>query len=172
MSKNNRCIISGVDVSLLPFAYNEGSRECRKIKTNILNSIAKLYHSGVDEFYTDCSFGFPLWGAEIVMGLMMYNDIRLYVLFPHENHPYKLALEWQERFYKVHELCTDVIPMYMETDIETDRIVFLHDEEMLIKKAADYMVADCGRLLFFGDGEDYIYKEAVKQRLTIHKVDI
>ena len=158
--KNKRCIISGVDISELSFCYNEDSYECQDVKTALLNEVVKFHRAGVEEFYTDCSYGFPLWGGEIVTGLMKYNDIRLYVIFPHEEKPYKYASNWQDRFYKVHELCTDVIPMYVLFSGES--------QEVLEKKAADYMLADCKRLLFCGNPNgSYLYEEACKDNYDI-----
>jgi len=171
--KNNRCIISGIDVSELPFKFNEDSRECQIIKHNLLNAIIELHNDGVDEFYTDCSFGFPLWGGEIVTGLMRYNDIMLYVVFSHENQPYKYAPNWQDRFYKVHELCTDVIPMYINRDIDDNSLFYNKSEEELLKESADFMLADCGRLIFCGNGDGYyIYGKAVNSGLDIIKLDV
>ena len=157
--KTNRCIISGVDISVLPFSFNEDSRECQTVKNKLLNEIIALHNDGVDEFYTDCSYGFPMWGGEIVAGLMKYNDIRLYVVFPYENQPYKYSQNWQDRFYKVHELCTDVIPMFV--------LFSQNDESQLLKKVADYMLADCGRLLFCGEPSGYLYEQAVKDNKDI-----
>jgi len=135
------------------------------VKYKLLNIIIELHNDGVDEFYTDCSYGFPLWGGEIITGLMKYNDIRLYVVFPHENQPYKYTQNWQDRFYKVHELCTDVIPMFV--------LFFRESEQDLLKKAADYMLADCGRLLFCGNPQsEYIYQEAVKDNKDITILNI
>jgi len=172
--KNNRCIITGVDVSKLPFGFNEDSHECQNIKTNLLNNVIMLMEQGVDEFYTDCSFGFALWGGEIVTALMKYNDIMLYVVYPYENQPYSYAPNWQDRFYKVHELSTDVIPMYTTEDIDGNISFSDDDADTLFRKAADYMLGDCGRLLFCGDNSDnpdehssYIYKEAVKRGYDI-----
>jgi len=171
--KQNRCIISGIDISRLPFEYNEDSYECQSVKNKLLNTIINLHNDGVDEFYTDCSFGFPLWGGEIVTGLMLYNDIRLYVVYPYENQPYRYAPNWADRLYKVHERCTDVIPMYLEHDIIDDTTLFLQDEAELTEKAADYMLADCGQLLFCGDGQgDYIYEESVRLGLEITLLDL
>ena len=171
--KKNRCIISGTDVALLPFGYNEDSRECQTVKNNILNAIIRLFkENGVDEFYTDCSFGFPLWGGEIVTGLMLYNDIRLYVVFPYENQPFRYTVNWRDRFYKVHKLSTDVIPMYTEQDTD-GKPSFSTDKEMLDKKAADYMLADCGRLLFCGDGRGcYLYDEAVRRGCEVLALNV
>jgi uncharacterized phage-like protein YoqJ len=170
--KKNSCIISGIDISLLPFMYNEDSRECQIIKNNLLNTIIELHKDGVDEFYTDCSFGFPLWGGEIVTGLMLYNDILLYVIYPYENQSYKYTANWQDRFNRVHERCTDVIPMYIDEDIDGN-ITFLQDEEQLQEKAIDYMLSDCGRLLFCGkpNGER-IYAEAAKRSFDIMVLEI
>jgi uncharacterized phage-like protein YoqJ len=168
-NKNNRCIITGVDVFELPFKFNEDSALCQTIKANLLNAIVELYNQGVDEFYTDCSYGFPLWGGEIVTGLMKYNDIMLYVVYPFENQPYSFATNWQDRFHKVHELCTDVIPTYLEYDEIEDTRTFLDlSEEELTKKAYDFMLGDCGRLLFYGNGQgNYIYEQAVKLNYDI-----
>jgi len=158
-----------MDISRLPFGFNENSRECQELKERIQNKIVELYWSGIDEFYTDCTFGFPLWCGEIVTALMMYNDVMLFIVFPHENQPHKLAEDWRDRLFALHEKCTDVIPMYTEYDEESDSIVFLNEsEEELEKRAVDYMLEKCGTLLFCGlPNDSYIYKEAVKLGLEI-----
>jgi uncharacterized phage-like protein YoqJ len=172
--KQNRCIIGGVALAALPFEYNEDSTECQNVKLSLLNAIVLLHnHKGVDEFYTDCGFGFPLWGGEIVTGLMKYNDIDLYVVFPHENQAYRYATDWQDRYYKVHELCTEVIPTFTEYDVDGNRIVTEDDENTLERKATDYMLSDCGRLLFCGDGRGhYLYEEAARLGLEITTLNL
>jgi uncharacterized phage-like protein YoqJ len=170
--KTNRCIISGIDPVLLPFEYNEDSPQCQNIKTALLNAIIGHMADGVDEFYTDCSFGFPLWGAEIVTAQMFYHDVRLYVVYPYENQPYKYAEDWRRRFYTVHERCTDVIPMYIEYD-KSDTRTFLYDEAALMRKADGFMLADCGRLIFGGCGKgDYIYEQAVNRGYEVTIIEI
>ena len=173
----NRCIISGVDVFDLPFKFNEDSKDCQAVKQRLASTIAQLHGEGVDEFYTDCSYGFPLWGGEMVVGLMKYNDIMLYVVCPYENQAYEYASDWQDRYYKVHEQSTDVIPMYIEYDeVEDTRQFSDESEETLYKKAADYMLGDCGRLIFCGDNPDvkkedyYIYRRAVELKYDIKTV--
>jgi uncharacterized phage-like protein YoqJ len=166
--KKNRCIISGEDVSFVPFGYNEDSLACQRIKQKLLTAVLEHMNDGVEEFYTDCSYGFPMWGAEIVLGQMMYHDIMLYVVFPYESQPYKYTENWQERFHKVHGLCTDVIPMFIDRDVDDNVIFIKDDEETLLKKAADYMLDDCSRLIFCGrEKGSYIYEQAVKRGYDI-----
>jgi uncharacterized phage-like protein YoqJ len=180
MSKLNRCIISGVDVSLLPFEFNEDGVECQRVKAKLLNAITYLMSEGVDEFYTDCRFGFPLWGGEIVTGLMRYNDIKLYIVFPHEDVPHKYAENWRHRFFEVHRLSTDVISTYIDYDIDGNMAFWQESDEELLQRAADYMLNDCGRLLFCGDireayadsPERYLYGEAIEKELKITTLDL
>jgi len=173
MSKKNRCIISGVDVSQLSFGFNEDSHECQEIKNKLLNAIVTLHNNGVDEFFTNCDFGFPLWGGEIVAGLMNYNDVFLYVYYPYENQPYKYAQNWQDRFYKVHEVCTDVISVFIDFD-EDGKTIFLHEsDEVMERLADDYMLDVCGKLLFCGNGDDsYIFKQALERKLEVIVLDL
>lgn len=177
-NNKNRCIISGVDIASLPFGYNEDSGDCQKIKAELLNAIVTLMKRGVEEFYTNCEYGFPLWGSEMVIGLMMYNDVELYVVQPHENQSYKYSGNVQDRYHKIHEKCTDVIPVFIKRDGIEEEMTFYHnrfedqeddyDREFLEQKADDYMLDDCGRLLFCGDGRgNYIYEQAVERGLEI-----
>ncbi|MDR0222633.1 MAG: DUF1273 domain-containing protein [Oscillospiraceae bacterium] len=174
MSKSNRCVISGTDIYRLPFGFNEDSRECQKVKTRLLHAITALHKNGVDEFYTDCGLGFPLWGGEIVTGLMNYNNVKLFVCFPYEDQPYKYAENWRERFFKVHELCTEVFPIYVKFDDENKNFDFSDEnEEELVRRGADYMLEKCGKMLFGGDGDGlYIYDEARKRGLEIYTLEM
>ncbi|MCL1831621.1 MAG: SLOG family protein [Oscillospiraceae bacterium] len=174
-NKKNRCIIAGVDVSTLPFGCNEDSRECQLLKLALLNKIKELLDQGVDEFYTDCSFGFPLWGGEIVAGLMFYNEIHLYAVHPHENQTYKYAIEWLDRWYTLHEKSTEVITVYEEYDVDDNRILLGDEVDMdeYNRRAANFMLGDCGKLLFCGDGDGvYIYDAAKRLGLEIITISI
>jgi len=169
MEERSRCIITGTNASKLPLTFSENTDTFRKIMTQLRNAIGTVFLAGVDEFYTDCSYGFSLWGAETVLSLMKDNDIRLYVVYPYENQPADYAENWRDRFYKIHELCSDVIPMFLEYDeLEDTRTFSKESPEALIKKAADFMLDDCGRLIFVGDPTgDYIYEQAVKRNYDI-----
>jgi len=136
------------------------------------NAIGTLHEKGVDEFYTDCDYGFPLWGAKHIISLMRDNDIRLYVVFPHENQMFSYAEDWRDDFFFVHEHCTDVIPMFQDSDVDGNIIFSRLSEKELVRKAHDFMLDDCKRLIYCGTPRGYIYEQAVIRGYEITHINI
>ncbi|MCL2036449.1 MAG: SLOG family protein [Oscillospiraceae bacterium] len=178
MKKRNRCIISGIAPYRISFGCNKESFEYRRTNVLLRNTIGTLHGHGVDEFYIDGSYGFPIWGGQIVISLMNDNDIMLYVAVPHENQAFCYTEEWRNEYYDVHRDCTQTIPIYLDFDIDGNREFLKEEYVMFERAAADFMLRECGRLIFCGEPESdlpdsqgcYIYEQAVELGLKITKV--
>lgn len=51
----------------------------------------------------NCEYGIPLWSAEIILALKMYNDITLNVAMPYEEQSTKWSEDIRNRFFHIHE---------------------------------------------------------------------
>lgn len=62
----------------------------------------------MDSFYVNCEYGIPLWTAEIICVLKIYNDIHINIIVPYEEQ----CLNWSEnlrnRYYNIHEMADSV----------------------------------------------------------------
>lgn len=69
---------------------NEKEKPYPEIKGRLRETIWKLFCEGYTEFYVNCEYGIPLWTAEIITALKLYNDIVLNIVVPFEeqcHHP-------------------------------------------------------------------------------------
>lgn len=82
---------------------NDNEPVCVETKTKLREIIWELYCSGYAEFWVNCEYGIPLWAAEIVIALKIYNDIKLHIAMPYEEQATKWAEEYRDRFFTVHE---------------------------------------------------------------------
>ncbi len=104
------CLICGTQVQELPFGYDEEDELCVEIKLKIAEVVAQFAASGVTDFITDCEYGIPMWGAEIVLAQRIFNHkITLKVYMPHEKQAVKWAPNWRERYFMIHEKADDVV---------------------------------------------------------------
>ena len=84
-------------------AINEFEPPCCKMKEELRQMIWKLYCEGYTEFYSNCEYGVPLWCAEIIIALKMYNDIKLHIAMPYEEQATNWGEVYRDRFFTVHE---------------------------------------------------------------------
>ncbi len=88
---------------------NESEKTCITIKQKLLEIIWQAYCSGYTDFYTNCEFGIPLWSAEIICALKLYNKIYLHIVIPYEEQCLNWCEEWRNRYYDVHSKADSVI---------------------------------------------------------------
>ena len=50
----------------------------------------------------NCEYGVPLWAAEIIAALKMYNDITLNIVLPYEEQSVKWVKEFHDCYFSVH----------------------------------------------------------------------
>ena len=66
------------------FIYKKHTQDIKKKITEI---VWKMYCKGYDTFQVNCEYGIPLWTAEIITALKMYNAIFLDIFVPYEIGP-------------------------------------------------------------------------------------
>ena len=106
---------------------NEYEPPYNQIKEKLRDTIWGLYCEGYNEFWVNCEYGVPLWAAEIIIALKMYNDIKLHIAMPYEEQATKWAEEYRDRFFTVHEKA------------DTVTIISNHYTEDCYEKAERYM---------------------------------
>lgn len=69
---NRTCLIYGTPVEQLPFGYDEEDELCVIIKLKIAEIVSQLTLNGITNFITDCEYGIPMWGAEVVLAQKIF----------------------------------------------------------------------------------------------------
>lgn len=110
------------------FRKNESIPLCNKIKTMLLSEIWQLYCRGYDRFWLNCEWNIPMWCAEIITAMKMYNDIRLYIAMPYEEQASGWDEKHRELFFDVH---ADADKVIMISDYYTKDCFHLADMHMI-----------------------------------------
>ena len=100
-------IISTGDKLTLP-CKNETEPPYPAMKAKLREKIWSLLCQGYDRFYLNCEYGVPLWSAEIITALQLYNDIELHIVMPHEEQATNWPEEQRDRFFRLHEQADSV----------------------------------------------------------------
>lgn len=82
---------------------NEHEMQYIVLKMAILNCIYEMYQKGYTEYYLNCENGIPLWTAEIICALKIYNQISLHLVIPYEEQSANRHEEIRDRYYQIHE---------------------------------------------------------------------
>lgn len=106
------------------------------LKEELRQMIWELYCEGYTDFYSNCEYGVPLWCAEIVIALKMYNDIRLHIAMPYEEQATKWGEDYRDRFFTVHEKA------------DTVKILSTHYTKDCYDTADEYMKAMSDKYVF------------------------
>lgn len=139
------CTIISTGEELNLVCKNEFEKPYPKIKAKLRDKIWALYCKGYDTFWVNCEYGVPLWCAEIIVALQMYNDIELNIAMPYEEQSTNWVEEHRERFFSLHTASDRIdIVSYQYTDDCYD----LADE---------HMIDDSDFLLIVGSNADSCY---------------
>lgn len=148
---------------------NEFERPYTDIKELLVNKIWGLFTEGYTDFYVNCEWGIPLWTAEAVSALKMYNNIGLHIVVPYEEQSVRWSEDRRDRYYTVHAKADTVIfaektysdKSYETADIEmidgaNKAIIFsvdtkskCHAEKIAAKLNVDTKVIDLSNLVTF-----------------------
>ncbi|MBR6982554.1 MAG: DUF1273 family protein [Ruminococcus sp.] len=96
------CTIISTGEELNLVCKNEFEPPYPEIKARLREKIWELYCKGYDTFWLNCEYGVPLWSAEIIVALQMYNDIELNIAMPYEEQSTNWVEEHRERFFTIH----------------------------------------------------------------------
>lgn len=82
---------------------NEHETPYMILKNSMMEVIWTLYQQGYTDFLVNCEQGIPLWAAEIISALKMYNPIHLHIVIPFEEQSTNWSEDWRDRYFAVHE---------------------------------------------------------------------
>ena len=141
------CTIITTGAELLLKGKNEYEHPYRSIKEQLHEIIWQLFCTGYHEFYVNCEYGVPLWAAEFICALKMYNPITLHIAVPNEEQTVLWCEEWRDRYYAVHE--------------KADSIAFVHIKyhDNCYRNADKMMIDESDMVLIFGTPSDTFYVE-------------
>lgn len=158
------CTIISTGEELNLICKNEKEPPYPEIKTKLLEKIWELYCRGYDRFWVNCEYGVPLWCAEIISALRMYNDIELHIAMPYEEQSTNWVEEFRDRFFDLHARADSV------------KIVSEQYDEECYNRADEYMMDNSDLLLVVGKNEQetYIckYKLETNENIIIERIQI
>jgi uncharacterized phage-like protein YoqJ len=139
---------------------NENEYPYKTMKEKLREDIWELYCSGYDEFYLNCEYGIPLWAAEIICALKMYNPIILNIVTPYEEQTTDWCEEWRNRYFEIHEKADTIKIMhtkyqndaYENTDkfmIDTCDAIYLFNASSAASSAEKYAKIQNKKILYF-----------------------
>lgn len=126
---------------------NEHEEPLITIKHRLREIIWQLYCNGYNEFFVNCNYGIPLWSAEIITALKIYNEITLNIVVPFEEQCRNWDENNRDRYYTVHEKADNIEFACYKFEVDCEEIA---DKIMLDN--SDFIV-------IFGKHEDKLYAE-------------
>ena len=135
------CTIISTGEELNIACKNENEHPYPEIKEKLRNKIWELYCKGYDTFWCNCEYGAPLWCAEIITALAMYNDIVLNIAMPYEEQSTNWVDEYRESFFNVHAHSNHV------------ELISRHYNENCYKQADEYMIDDSDLVIIVGKAD-------------------
>ena len=96
------CTIISTGEELNILCKNEKEPPYPEIKSKLREKIWEIYCRGYNSFFMNCEYGVPLWCAEIISVMKIYNDIELHISMPYEEQATNWVEEFRERFFDIH----------------------------------------------------------------------
>ncbi|MBQ8296479.1 MAG: DUF1273 family protein [Ruminococcus sp.] len=124
---------------------NEHEEPYRSIKKTLLRTIWTAYRSGADSFCVNCEYGIPLWAAEAICALKLYNYISLHIVIPFEEQCRDWSEDLRNRYYAVHEKANSVT--FAEKQYS----------EYCYNTADEIMAQSSNEIIIFGDKKNPLY---------------
>ena len=156
------CTIISTGDELKLICKNELEQPYPEIKAKLREKIWELYCQGFDKFWVNCEYGVPLWSAEIIIALQMYNDIEIDIAMPYEEQSTNWVEEQRERFFNIHA--------------ESDNVEIISNwySDDCYDLADEHMIDDSDLVLVVGSNSDKCYgtSYARKHSIKIEKIDV
>lgn len=149
------CTIVSGGSELSPNIQNENASPYLEIKQRLREIIWELYCGGYDTFWLNCEYGVPLWAAEIICALKLYNDIELNIAMPYEEQAARLCEEYRDRYFTVHS--------------KSDRVVIVNTQyhNGCYGEADETMTAEADLLAVFGEKGSCAFAESCAKKNKI-----
>ncbi len=156
------CTIISTGEELNLVCKNEKEPPYPEIKAKLREKIWELYRRGYDRFWVNCEYGIPLWCAEIISALRMYNDIRLHIAMPYEEQSTNWVDEFRDRFFNLHAQADSV------------EIVSARYNENCYNLADEHMIDNSDLLLAAGNAAEECYgtEYARSRNISVEKLDV
>ncbi len=100
-------LTSGEEINLR--RLNELEPPYPAVKKRLREAVLQAFWDGCDKFYVNCEYGIPLWAAEMVIALKMYNPVSLHLVIPFEEQCTYWHEEWRDRYFEIHSKADEVI---------------------------------------------------------------
>ena len=139
------CTIISTGEELNLACKNEKESPYPQIKEKLLEKIWELYCQGYERFWVNCEYGVPLWCAEIITALRMYNDVELHIAMPYEEQATNWGEEIRDRFFHIHSQANGV------------KIVNARYHDACHEETDKFMIDDSDMLLVIGDNNSELY---------------
>ena len=149
------CTIVSDGSELLLQCKNEHEKPYPEIKEKLREIIWTLYCEGYDTFYLNSEYGIPLWAAEAICAMKMYNDIKLNIVIPYEEQASYWCDEYRDRYFNVHAKSDSVIMADKR-----------HCDDCYAE-ADDIMIAESDLLAVFGKKGNSLYAENCARKKNI-----
>lgn len=139
------CTIISAGQELDLICKNEYEPPYPELKSRLRSKIWELYCNGYNKFWVNCEYGVPLWCAEIIIALRMYNDIELNIAMPYEEQSTNWVEEHRSRFFRIHA--------------EADRVKIVSNLYSIecYDLADEYMIEKSDLLLVAGNAAPVLY---------------
>ncbi len=139
---------------------NENEKPYPEIKRILRETIWGAYCNGYTDFYVNCEYGIPLWAAEIVCALKLYNTIKLHIIIPCEEQTTNWTEDQRDRYYDVH--------------LKADSVVFADKQwkENCYHEADEMIINESDVVLILGADETcYAEIYAKRMEIPVQKID-
>lgn len=100
---NKTCCFTGHRPKSLPFGYDEGAEDCKRLKALLTESIKKqITENGVTHFISGMAMGVDIYAAEAVLELKKkYPHITLECAIPCETQANRWSEGWRNRYFDI-----------------------------------------------------------------------
>lgn len=132
------CTIVSMGEELNLVSKNDHEAPYPEIKARLHEKIWELYCKGYDRFWVNCEYGVPMWCAEVIIALSLYNDIELNIAMPYEEQSTNWVEDHRERFFAAHAEADHV------------EIISPYCTEDCYERADEYMIDNSDLLLVVG----------------------
>ena len=102
------CTVISTGEELLVKCKNEHETPYTEIKAKLREKIWELYCNGCSSFYVNCEYGVPMWAAEIICAMKLYNNVELHIAMPYEEQSIGWSEEYRDRYYDIHSKADEV----------------------------------------------------------------
>ena len=139
MKKQISCGIICGSTMETDFGYDEDDIGCMQLKMFMKTQFEKLIKKGVEKIYTNCNVGLNLICAEIALRTCE-DKADLICIQPYENQAKKWTSDYRDRFFALHEKCTESKLLHINYDLrylyESENYIVEHSDIIVIVKSA------------------------------------